>query len=52
MKPFDELDPGPDTLFYLRTTRRDICDITISGPFHNLEAIMRNLLLRLHETSS
>ncbi|KAG6357371.1 hypothetical protein INS49_013248 [Diaporthe citri] len=38
-------------VYYLRTSIPAIHDITISGPFHVLEAALPNLRLRLAESS-
>lgn len=43
--------PDSDEVYYLRTSIPAIHDITISGPFHVLEAALPNLRLRLAESS-
>lgn len=53
MRPLVASKPPPDSdeVYYLRTSIPAIHDITISGPFHVLEAALPNLRLRLVESS-
>lgn len=53
MRPLAPPSPPPDSdeVYYLRTSIPAIHDITISGPFHVLEAALPNLRLRLAESS-
>lgn len=53
MRPLAPTSPPPDSdeVYYLRTSIPAIHDVTISGPFHVLEAALPNLRLRLAESS-
>lgn len=53
MRPLAAISPPADSdeIYYLRTSIPAIHDITISGPFHVLEAALPNLRLRLAESS-